>query len=157
MLVVNLADLGKGPITVFSEFEPTPEIRETWPAGFDGLLCAKGQVERSGDRQSYRWKGTIEGTALGECRRCLTRVATPLRIEVDAVFTTDQEAADDPGVYWIPELSRTLDLAPVVREELGLAVPAFPLCKEDCAGLCHGCGADLNEGPCGCDTIPVRD
>jgi uncharacterized protein len=26
------------------------------------------------------------------------------------------------------------------------------LCEEDCKGLCPTCGADLNEGPCACDS-----
>jgi uncharacterized protein len=38
----------------------------------------------------------------------------------------------------------------VVREELGLAVPKFLECRDDCRGLCPNCGKDLNAGPCGC-------
>ena len=45
-----------------------------------------------------------------------------------------------------------IDLAPMVREEVLLAVPDGPLCRPDCPGLCPICGADLAEGPCGCDT-----
>jgi len=37
-----------------------------------------------------------------------------------------------------------------VREEVALTAPAWMLCREDCAGLCPKCGADLNEGPCQC-------
>ena len=32
------------------------------------------------------------------------------------------------------------------------ATPFVILCKEDCKGLCPTCGADLNEGPCACDS-----
>jgi uncharacterized metal-binding protein YceD (DUF177 family) len=40
-----------------------------------------------------------------------------------------------------------------VREELALAAHAhLLLCREDCAGLCPRCGADLNAGPCACHT-----
>ena len=42
---------------------------------------------------------------------------------------------------------------PEAREELALAVDAFPLCREDCRGLCPRCGADLNRGACSC--VPV--
>ena len=45
-----------------------------------------------------------------------------------------------------------IDLAPMVREEVLLAVADAPLCRPDCAGLCPICGADRNDGPCGCDT-----
>jgi uncharacterized protein len=41
----------------------------------------------------------------------------------------------------------------VVREELALATPGhLLLCRDECAGLCPKCGADLNAGPCACRT-----
>ena len=43
-----------------------------------------------------------------------------------------------------------LDLTSHVREELALALPLKFYCREACAGLCSRCGANLNEGACGC-------
>jgi uncharacterized protein len=43
-----------------------------------------------------------------------------------------------------------VDLAPLIREQVLLALTARPLCREDCRGLCPRCGANLNEGECGC-------
>ncbi len=44
--------------------------------------------------------------------------------------------------------SETLDLAAWARDAFALAAPAKVLCREDCAGLCPICAADLNEaGP----------
>jgi uncharacterized protein len=43
-----------------------------------------------------------------------------------------------------------VDLAPLAREAIVLALPLAPLCRPDCLGLCVDCGADLNDGPCGC-------
>ena len=41
-----------------------------------------------------------------------------------------------------------LDLAAWARDAFALAAPAKMLCREDCAGLCPVCAADLNEaGP----------
>jgi uncharacterized protein len=39
----------------------------------------------------------------------------------------------------------TLDLAGWARDAFALAMPAKILCREDCAGLCPVCAADLNE------------
>jgi uncharacterized protein len=44
----------------------------------------------------------------------------------------------------------TIDLAPLVREAIMLELPLAPVCSPDCQGLCPTCGADLNDGPCGC-------
>ena len=44
----------------------------------------------------------------------------------------------------------TLDLTESVREGIILALPSYPICKEDCKGICLQCGQDLNAGPCTC-------
>jgi uncharacterized protein len=36
-----------------------------------------------------------------------------------------------------------------------LELPMAPLCRDDCAGLCPQCGANRNEGDCGC--VAPRD
>jgi uncharacterized protein len=42
-----------------------------------------------------------------------------------------------------------------VRDALLLDLPVAPLCRDDCAGLCPSCGADLNRAACNCDlTVP---
>ena len=48
-----------------------------------------------------------------------------------------------------------IDLELPVRDALLLDLPAAPLCRDDCAGLCPACGADWNQRSCDCDmTIP---
>jgi uncharacterized protein len=44
---------------------------------------------------------------------------------------------------------KTIDLDPIVREQVLLALPVSVLCREDCKGLCSVCGQDLNESDCG--------
>ena len=48
-----------------------------------------------------------------------------------------------------PFNGKTIDLDPVVREQVLLALPASVLCRDDCKGLCTTCGQDLNEKDCG--------
>jgi uncharacterized protein len=85
-----------------------------------------------------------------ECRRCLEPLARDLVAEVEERY------APGGGDDAFPIEHGRLDLAPMVREEVLLAIPDAPLCRPDCAGLCPTCGADLNDGPCGCDR-DVRD
>ena len=42
------------------------------------------------------------------------------------------------------------DLTDEVRENLLLSMPMRIKCKEDCKGLCSGCGANLNTEKCSC-------
>ena len=96
--------------------------------------------------------GTLTVDWSDECRRCLAPLAGPLTVEVDERYTP---VADEPGRTADPEAfpieHGQLDLAPMVREEVLLGVPDAPLCRDDCAGICPECGADLAAGPCGCE------
>jgi uncharacterized metal-binding protein YceD (DUF177 family) len=42
------------------------------------------------------------------------------------------------------------DIAELARQIILTELPLVPYCRDDCAGLCPGCGANLNDGPCGC-------
>jgi uncharacterized protein len=46
-----------------------------------------------------------------------------------------------------------VDVSPLVREQLLLALPTRPLCQEGCRGLCSHCGTNLNLKSCDCSPI----
>lgn len=48
-----------------------------------------------------------------------------------------------------PYHGKSLDLWPLIREQVLLFTPPSPLCSESCQGLCATCGQDLNVGDCG--------
>jgi uncharacterized protein len=50
----------------------------------------------------------------------------------------------------LPVPGDVVDLTPEMREAILLAFPAYPVCREGCAGLCPHCGANRNEKPCSC-------
>jgi uncharacterized protein len=43
-----------------------------------------------------------------------------------------------------------IDVRPLVSEQIYLALPQNPHCREGCRGLCQTCGANLNEKQCAC-------
>jgi uncharacterized protein len=86
----------------------------------------------------------------------LQEFVRPVSNQLDVVFSADPDLQDDPSVYPLVEPVHQVDVTAAVREELALAVSAFPLCREDCAGLCPRCGADLNLGPCSCPVPSQR-
>ena len=43
-----------------------------------------------------------------------------------------------------------IDINEIIRNQIILAVPFNPLCKEDCKGLCPQCGMNRNHGTCEC-------
>jgi uncharacterized protein len=80
----------------------------------------------------------------GACMRCLKDAAP--QVEVDAREVERPGGGEELSSPYIDE--ETLDLASWTRDALVLALPAQVLCREDCAGLCPTCAADLGEaGP----------
>ncbi|MGH9124062.1 MAG: YceD family protein [Acidimicrobiales bacterium] len=97
--------------------------------------------------------GTVSGPWVGECRRCLRPVSGQLAATVREVYeraprSHGDEHGDEIDTY--PLTGDVVDLAPLARDAVFLELPLAPLCRDDCAGLCPTCGADLAEGPCGC-------
>jgi uncharacterized protein len=153
MLRVDIRDLQRGPVRTVGELSPEDPTFEGLGLDLVGPVTVQGQLQATGDGE-YLWRGDLHGVVRGECRRCLTEVMDEVAIEVDAaMFSADPDAADDPNFYPLPERAAAVDVGAVVREELALAAHAhLLLCRDDCAGLCPKCGADLNAGPCACHT-----
>jgi uncharacterized protein len=89
--------------------------------------------------------GTGSGTVTGECVRCLDPVSRPLVVDVQELWTRGEplDAEDE-----LPQLDGDLlDLEPVLRDAVVLALPLQPLCRDDCPGLCSECGAHLADDP----------
>lgn len=154
MLQVDIRDLQRGPVETVGQLGPEDPTFEGLGLELAEPVQVAGRLTQSGD-QDYFWHARLEGRLRGSCRRCLTDLTYPLDLDVEVLFSADPEATDDPSVYPLPAPVTRVDVRPAVREELALAVSAYPLCREDCAGLCTRCGADLNAGPCGC-TTPER-
>jgi uncharacterized protein len=80
----------------------------------------------------------------GPCMRCLKQARPSVDVDAREVDRPGEgEELESPYVG-----DESLDLAAWVRDAFVLAAPAKVLCREDCAGLCPTCAADLNEaGP----------
>lgn len=149
MLQVDVRDLHRGAVETSGELQPEDPTFTGLGLDLDGPVRVEGRLSQTGDEE-YFWQARVTGELRGTCRRCLTGVLSRLDADVEVLFSADPDAADDPAVYPLPAPVTHVDVRPAVREELALAVSAYPLCREDCAGLCSRCGADLNTGPCGC-------
>ncbi len=78
-----------------------------------------------------------------QCVRCLTEWGDELIVnftELYARHPTEEQYGVNPDA--------TIDLGPVVHDELSLALSPDPVCQPGCRGLCPTCGADLNVEPC---------
>ena len=100
--------------------------------------------------------GTARGRAVGECVRCLEAMSEDVEVDVQELFVYPDKArvrdetdpaSDEKDEY---ELDGDLiDVEPVLRDAVVLALPFQPVCTPDCPGLCSECGARLADDPVG--------
>lgn len=74
--------------------------------------------------------GAITAAWTGECRRCLRPVEGELAVDVQEVF--EPHPPEDAETYRLD--GDHLDLEPMVRDAVLLALPLAPLCEDACAG-----------------------
>lgn len=93
--------------------------------------------------------GTVSGTVHLSCSRCLMDYDRPLQTQVEETFYSGRayEYGVDGEGYEVR--GDHIDLEPMVRDVIVLAIPTQPLHDEACRGLCSTCGADRNLTDCG--------
>jgi uncharacterized protein len=137
-------------------------------AGYRARAAARveAQLEKLGRRVRIAGKARAELTAA--CSRCLAPVPMDVPVAFELTLVPAEEHGDDDarrdadkgpvGGSFAPEQAeeetyagKVIDLDPIVREQILLALPGYPVCQESCRGLCAVCGGNLNERECGCD------
>jgi uncharacterized protein len=95
-----------------------------------------------------------------ECGKCLEKFEATLNasFEVQYRITSDPEKVDwldeDLGVrYYTGE---HINIAEDVYQALVVEIPLWPICSEDCRGLCPQCGHNLNLGDCNCQPLEPK-
>jgi len=98
-----------------------------------------------------------EGLGRFNCDRCDEEFTQTVAGEVAVVFIQrdvpfpDEQPGDDLRSFM--QFQEELDISTEVRDALMLELPLKTLCKEDCLGLCAGCGVNLNIEPCRCRRV----
>ena len=82
------------------------------------------------------------------CDRCLTSLSRTERMEFSHILVLSLNREDNDELIVIPD--GQLDLAELAGADILLELPTSMVCDEGCKGLCPECGANLNEGDCGC-------
>ncbi|MGQ2939591.1 YceD family protein [Aeromicrobium sp.] len=97
--------------------------------------------------------GTASARAVGECVRCLDRLDDIVVVDLQELYLYDPISAGDGAEEdgeedELPALEDDLlDLEPVLRDAVVLALPLNPVCDPECPGLCPECGARLADDP----------
>ncbi len=155
-LLANVSQLLKEPVGSIRALE-VDDAASVLERGATTRL--KGVVRLTRTGRGVWASGTLTATVDAECSRCLVTFSHWVDLPIDDEYlpALDPSTGARPKPAEVPDESfvidghHTLDLEEAVRQYLFAVLPLQPLCRPDCLGLCQQCGADLNEGPCGCE------
>ena len=105
------------------------------PGYFIAPLDVQAKVNRVSN--TVLAKTRVRGRYRSACARCLADVDQ----DWNGNFLLDLA---------IDKQTEAVELDEDIRQEVLLNLPPRVLCKEDCKGICPGCGADLNNEKCKC-------
>ncbi len=122
-----------------------------------GQSMLRGEVRLMRTDRGILVKGRLDTEVEITCSRCLSLFSSPLTLNIEEEYFPITDVAsgaslpspEEPGCFTIDE-HHVIDLTEVIRQYALLVIPMKPLCRRDCAGLCPGCGHNLNQGPCHC-------
>ncbi|HEX4685763.1 MAG TPA: DUF177 domain-containing protein [Nocardioides sp.] len=133
------------------------EVSRTVPAPADLGIEVLGVPEGSPVEIDLRLEAVMEGVLVtgtaragleGECARCLEPISDELEVRFQELFVYDGQDVDPDEELEVSTLQNDLvDLEPLLRDAVVLALPFQPLCQDDCPGLCPECGARLADDP----------
>lgn len=162
-MFISLQALEDKPLEFREEFRPQaldlgPEVEQQMP------LAASGRAELLEEHegahqvvQDIRVVGGFSTRIAVRCARCLEPVSSDLKGSFDLLYrprgierrgpeSSISEAETEIGFY----TGDGLLLEDVLKEQVLLALPLKALCREDCKGLCPGCGCNRNRETCKC-------
>lgn len=135
------------------------DLAATGEAAFPQAVVLQARiVPREGD---FVLHGRFETVARLACGRCLQAFEAPLtgrfRLRFSRAAETPPQTTDPDGIELtaaqietVPLTGEAIDLADAFQEQILMALPLRPLCRNTCRGLCPRCGTDLNAGACTC-------
>jgi uncharacterized protein len=150
-LVLDTRDLSRRPgaLRVIERVVPAPEDLGVELIGVPPGAELDLRLRLESVSEGVLVSGMVATTVAGECGRCLRPVGYSLQVSVQELYayensTTDETTEEDEIGRLQDDL---IDLEPVLRDAVVLALPTNPLCREDCPGLCPECGVPLDELP----------
>jgi uncharacterized protein len=155
-LVLDTRELGRRP---GSQREVSRQVPAPAELGIEVLRVPEGSPIDLDLRLEAVMEGVlVTGTAYvaleGECVRCLDPISDEAEAGFQELYVYDdhhgsrEESEDDSLDDDVRRLEGDLlDLEPLLRDAVVLALPFQPLCRDDCPGLCTECGARLADDP----------
>lgn len=149
--IINLGDINKCPKQKkqYSFILDQTDIPLDLPGvKLDGPVTADLTVQNSDG--IFEVFGQLSAKLKLNCGRCLVEIIKDVHYHMSEKFIVGKNQKHDDEDIIVLEKEQ-LNLLDYIAEGIEFAIDSKVVCKEDCLGLCPGCGCDLNKGSCTCD------
>ncbi len=149
-LVLDTRELGRRP---GSQREVSRSVPAPADLGIEVLAVPEGSpvdldLRLEAVMEGVLVTGTARAALEGECARCLGPIHDEIEVALQELYVYDDRDHDPDEDDEVSTLQDDLlDLEPLLRDAVVLALPFQPLCEDDCPGLCVECGARLADDP----------
>ena len=148
-LVLDTRELGRRP---GSQREVSRSVPAPPDLGIEVLAVPEGSpvdldLRLEAVMEGVLVTGTARATLTGECARCLEPLTEDTEVRFQELFVYEDHAlpGEDDEVSTLQ--GDLVDLEPLLRDAVVLALPFQPLCEDDCPGMCPDCGVRLKDDP----------
>ena len=164
-MLLNVKEISPDGLTV--EFEAPaagfPSLKNLTQSGvldFTRPVALRVRAQEVGEM--IHLEMALQTTVTLACSRCLTPYQSQVNSRFQRTFSREVPEVYDEGGGEALDITAEemgvslfegdeIDLRDEVQEQVVMALPMRPLCRDACQGLCANCGRDLNLGECGCD------
>jgi len=102
--------------------------------------------------------GSVQVSAACACSRCLQDFPVSMQVQLDEIYSPVLDVntgvrlslPEEAESSFIVDKHHILDITEAVRQLAIVSMPMKPLCRAECAGICHQCGTNRNEARCAC-------
>ena len=146
-LVLDTRELGRRPGSMrrVSFVAPAPEDLGTPLIGVPSGAPIELDLRLEAVMEGVLVSGVATMVLVGECGRCLDAVSQRHEVDLQELYAYPGAGESDPDDELPTLVDDHLDLEPALRDAIVLDLPAAPLCRDDCPGLCSECGARLED------------
>ena len=148
-LVLDTRELGRRP---GSQREVSLTVAAPADLGIEVLQVTEGSpveldLRLEAVMEGVLVTGTAHASLTGECARCLEPISDDMEVTFQELFVYEDHALPEEDDEVSMLQGDLVDLEPLLRDAVVLALPFQPLCTDDCPGLCPECGARLADDP----------
>ena len=143
---INVDSLNNG-FSKEVEFEGNITLPESLVYNKDVYIQGKGTITNSYGK--YTFNGNIIAKVSFKWKLCLKEFEKEIAFDMLEVFSKD--STDNDEIWIFSSKDNIIKLEEPIKTNLLLNLPMKALCSENCKGLCHICGHNLNDSDCGCD------